>query len=173
MVTKKEKCFLGTLLALWIILGVSSIVFAVICIIDIFNNDTMNDNIFELIYMAVHLIVIGFFIMLTINSFKKGSYFLRNISYSSYEGVSIPVRVVSIIGFVLGAALVVLGILYLSPLDIHDFNFPITTKYSMIDAGLLFIVLWGAFFMFPFIFAKNPTLSKKEETERNERRKQR
>ncbi len=83
-----------------------------------------------------------------------------------------PVRVVSVLGFILGLALVVLGILYLSPVDIRDFNFPITTKYSMIDAGLLFIVLWGAFFLFPIIFAKNPTLSKKEEVERNERKKQ-
>ncbi len=173
MLTKKETYFLRSLLATWILLGIFSIVSMVLCIIDIWQNETMNNNIFELIYMALHLVVLGFFIMLTINSFKRGSYFLRNISYSAHEGISIPVRVVSIIGFLFGIFLVTFGILFLTPSGVYDFNFPITTKWVMIDAGLVFIVLMGSFFLFPFVFAKNPTLSKKEEIERNERRKQR
>ncbi len=163
MVTKKEINFLHGLLAMYILLGLFTIASAVFSIINIFQNDTMTSNIIELICLAFHLVVIGFLIMVVINSFKKGSFFIRGISYSAHEGISIPVRVVSIIGFALGVFLLIIGILFLTPSGVYDFHFPITTKWLLVDGGLLLMVFMGSFFIFPFLFAKNPTLSKKEE----------
>ncbi len=172
MITKKETYFLRGLLVAWIILGAFSILSGVLSVINIWQNQTMNNNIFDLICLAFLLVVIGFFIMLTINSFKKGSFFLRNISYSAHEGISIPVRVVSIIIFLIGLFIFVVGILFLAPTGIYDFKFPITTKWLMVDSGLLLMILMGSFFIFPFVFAKNPTLSKKDEVAKiNERKK--
>ncbi len=171
MITKKETHFLYILLALWIALGVLSITSGVLSIVDIWQNKTMNKNIFDLICLGFLLVVIGFFIMLTINSFKKGSFFIRNISYSAHEGISMPVRVVSIIGFLLGVFLLVVGILFLTPSGVYDFKFPITTKWLLVDGGLMLMIFMGSFFIFPFIFAKNPSLSKKEEVAKiNERK---
>ena len=56
---------------------------------------------------------------------------------------------------------------------IYDFNFPITLKWAMVNSGLTVAVLGLAFLLFPFLFAKNPTLSKQKENELNERKRQR
>ncbi len=157
---------------MWIILAIFCLISAVVAIADIWQNKTMTNNIIELIFIAIHLIVLGFFIMVTLNSFGRGSEIIRGLSYSAHEGVSIPLRIASAFIFFLGVGLLVYGILILAPLGIKDFNFPIALKWAIVNAGLLLIVLMGAFFLFPFLFAKNPTLTKKEETERIERRKQ-
>ncbi len=173
MVTKKEARFLRLLFATWIALMVFAIVTTVICIVDIWQNESMNNNIFELIFMACHLIALGFFIMVTLNSFKRGSYILRNLSYGSFEGPSLYVRALSIFILAVGAALTVFGVLFLIPGLIYDFNFPITLKWAMVNSGLTVAVLGLAFLLFPFLFAKNPTLSKQKENELNERKRQR
>ena len=173
MITKKEARFLRLLFAIWIALMAFAIVTVVICVVDIWQNESMNNNIFELIFMACHLIALGFFIMVTLNSFKKGSYILRNLSYGTYEGASLFMRALSIFILVVGTALLVFGILFLIPNLIYDFGFPITLKWAMINSGLTVMVLGLAFLLFPFLFAKNPTLSKQKENELNERKRHR
>ncbi len=171
MLTKKETHFLHGLLAAWIALGILAIVSVALSVIDIWQAQSMNDNIIELLFMGIHLIVIGFFIMITISAFKKGSYIIRGLTYSAHEGVSIPIRVASILIFALGAFLFIYGLLILIPSGVYDFAFPITLKWAILNAGLLLMVLMGAFFAFPFLFANNPTLTKKEEIERKGRNK--
>ncbi len=166
MITKKEQNYMKILLSSWIVLLIITVVSAVLCLTDIWQNETMTNNIFELLFMAIHLIVLGFFIMVTYTSLKSGSHIIRGLAYSSHDGVSIPLRIASIIIFSLGVALLVMGILYLTPSGVYDFKFPITLKWDMINSGLLLMVLMGNLFSFPFIFALNPSLSKKEEKER-------
>ena len=173
MVTQKEVRFLRLLFALWIILMAFGVVTTAISIADIWRSQTMNNNIFELLYMAFHLIVLGFFIMVTLNAFKKGSFILRGLSYGAYEGASLFVRALSIFIVAVGIALAVFGILFLIPNLLYDFSFPITLKWAMVNAGLTLLILGLAFFLFPFLFAKNPTLSKQKENELNERKRQR
>lgn len=166
MITKKEQNYMKFLLSSWIVLMIITFVSAVLCLIEIWQNETMTNNIFELLFMAIHLIVLGFFIMVTYTSLKSGSHIIRGLAYSSHDGVNIPLRIASIIIFLLGVALLVMGILYLTPSGVYDFKFPITLKWDMINSGLLLMVLMGNLFSFPFIFALNPSLSKKEEKER-------
>ncbi len=173
MVTKKEVRFLQLLFALWIALMAFAIVTTVISLADIWQTETMNNNIFELIFMAFHLILLGFFIMVTLNSFKKGSYIIRTLTYGAYEGASLFFRALSILILIIGGALLVFGILFLIPSLIYDFNFPLTLKWAMVNAGLTLLVLGSAFLLFPFLFAKNPSLTKAKEKELNERKKQR
>lgn len=172
MLTKKETHFLHGLLAAWIALGILALVSIILSIIDIWQAQSMNDNIIELLFMGIHLVVIGFFIMVTISAFKKGSYIIRGLTYSAHEGVSIPIRVASILIFSLGTFLFIYGLLILAPSGVYDFSFPITLKWAILNSGLLLMVLMTAFFAFPFLFANNPTLTKKEEIERKERNKQ-
>lgn len=173
MVTKREVNFLHSLLAIWIILSVFTLFSAIYCIVDIWQNQSMNDNIFELIYMGIHLIVLVFLIMVTLSAFKRGSFIMRGLVYSAYEGVSIPFMVVVGFIFLVGLFLFIYGLLIVIPTGVYDFKFPITLKWAILNAGLLLVFLMGAFFLFPFLFAKNPTLTKKEEIEKNERKKQR
>ncbi len=173
MVTKREVNFLHGLLAIWIILGVFTLFSTIYCIVDIWQNQSMNDNIFELIYMGIHLIVLVFLIMVTLSAFKRGSFIMRGLVYSAYEGVSIPFLVVVGFIFLVGLFLFIYGLLIVIPTGVYDFKFPITLKWAILNAGLLLVFLMGAFFSFPFLFAKNPTLTKKEEIEKNERKKQR
>lgn len=163
MITKKEQIYMKILLSSWIILIIITLVSAVLCLTNIWQNETMKNNIFELLFMAIHLIALGFFTMVTYTSLKSGSHILRGLAYSSHDGVNIILRIASCIIFSLGLALFILGILYLTPSGVYDFKFPITLKWDMINSGLLLMVLMGNLFIFPFIFALNPSLSKKEE----------
>lgn len=170
MLTKKESLFLRVLLGAWIVLALIGLVTVILSIAEIWRTNSINNNIFELIFMGIHFIVLCFFIMVTIDSFKRGSQIIRGLAYSAHSGVSIPIRVASILIFILGMALVIMGILYLTPSGVYDFNFPITLKWAMVNSGLLLMVLMSAFFVFPLLFAKNPTISKKKENELNQRR---
>lgn len=165
MVTKKEVRFLKTLFGLWIALGVLTLVSAVLSVASIYQENSINNNIFELIYMAVHLIAIGFAIMVTLNAFKKGSFILRGLTYGGNLGVWKPIRYASAVLGLLGLAMTIYGILILLPLNVYSFSFPITLKWLLVDVGLFLFVLMAAFFLFPFLFACNPTLTKKRELE--------
>lgn len=172
MVTKKEVRFLHLLFASWIVLMAFALITTSVSIMEIWQTNSMNDNIFELVFMACHFIFLGFLIMITLNAFKKGSYIIRTLAYGAYEGVSLFYRVLSILILIIGIALTVFGILFLTPAGIRDFGFTVTLKWAMVNAGLTVVVLSIAFLLFPILFAKNPTLTKQKENELNEGKKQ-
>ncbi len=173
MVTKEEVRFLHLLFASWIVLMAFAVATTVLSIVNIWQANSMNNNIFELLFMAFHIILLGFLIMVTLNAFKKGSHIIRSLTYGAYEGASLFYRALSILILIIGIALTVFGILFLAPTGIHDFGFPITLKWAMVNAGLTLAVLSLAFLLFPILFAKNPTLTKQKENELNEGKKQR
>ncbi len=172
MVTQKEVRFLHLLFAAWIVLTAFALISTVISIVEVWQTNTMNNNIFELLFMACHIILLVFLIMVTLNAFKKGSYIIRTLTYGAYEGASLFFRFLSIFILVIGSALLVCGILFLLPIGIHDFSFPITLKWAMVNSGATLLVLGLSFLLFPFLFAKNPTLSKEKENELNKRKKE-
>lgn len=173
MVTKKEVRFLHVLFASWIALMAFALATTILSLVDVWQNNSMNDNLFELLFMACHFIFLGFLIMVTLNAFNKGSYIIRTLVYGAYEGVSLFYRCLSILILITGIALTVFGALFLAPIGIRDFGFTLTLKWAMVNAGLTVIALSIAFLLFPILFAKNPTLTKQKEKELNEGKKKR
>ena len=51
----------------------------VFAIKDIFNSQNINAYIFELLYAAFHLIVLGFAVILIIQSMKQGSFVIKGL----------------------------------------------------------------------------------------------
>lgn len=173
MVTKKETRYLRLMQFVTIFLLVFGIFSLAFCFYQIYFENSIKNNMFELFYMAVHFIILILFFLLISDAFKKGSHIMRTLMYNRFGQVShiAPFAFGGIL--LLGLALFIWTILIMTPTGVYDFKFPIALKWDMLNASLTLIVYPIFFILFPFLFAKNPANTKEKERELNSRRTER
>ena len=77
--SSKEKKYFKTLCISTIGLVIIFIISMVFAIKDVFSSQNINAYIFELLYAAFHLILLGFAIILIIQAFKQGSFVIKGL----------------------------------------------------------------------------------------------
>lgn len=150
-----EKKYLKSLVLITISLTILFIISMVFGIIDVFKKQNINGYIFELLYAAFHLIVLGLAIVMIVIAIKHGSFFIKGLmtdnggKFANKKGqiISLILSTLSLL-FCLYFTLVLFGV------PLPYFNFPMILILLCINVSLLVFVYGIYFFMYPILFTK-------------------
>ena len=153
---RREKTYIKSFFAMIIILLILGIVSFVYSIVEIFNTQTLNNNIFELIYMGLHLIIVVFILMMTKSSLnKEESVVFKPLMMQ--KGDRFSNRKAQVIALILGIGglfcaiyffLVQIGVSLPKP------NFPITLILDLVNSPLTVAILGFYSFFYPYVLLK-------------------
>lgn len=151
----KEKKYLKSLALTTIALIILFIVSMVIGVKDVFATQNINEYIFELLYAAFHLIVLGIAIAMIVIAIKNGSFFIKGLMTDNGGKLAnkkgqIVALVLSIfcLLFCLYFSLVLFGV------DLPYFNFPMILILLCINVSLFVFVYGIYFFLYPILLIK-------------------
>lgn len=152
MLPSKERHYLIALFSVIVFLLLLSLVSFVHAIRVIFDAKTMNDNILELIYLGMHVIILVTALLFTRNALNQGSYVMRNLMYSRYGQRSRGALIISACFVVIGlATFLYFGLVFVG-LDLPSWHFPIALILDLINVGLTLTLIGVFFFCFPLFF---------------------
>ena len=148
----KEKKYFNMLFISTICLIVFFIISMVFAIKDIFNSQNINAYIFELLYAAFHLIVLGFAVILIIQSLKQGSFVIKGLmtevngKVANKKGQVIALVIASL-SFIVFCyfSLVWMGV------NLYCFNFPLILILLIVNVSVLCLVYGLFFFFYPIV----------------------
>lgn len=147
-----EKKYLKSLAISTIALIIVFIVSMVIGIKAVFDTQNINAYIFELLYAAFHLIVLGLAIGMIIIAIKNGSFFIKGLMTDN--GGRIANKKGQIVALVLSSICLLICIyftLVLFKIPLPYFNFPKILVLLIINV-CLFVCIYGVyFFLYPLI----------------------
>jgi len=166
MLLSKERHYLIALLSAIAFLLLLSLVSFIGAIAVIYQTQTMNNNILELIYMGMHIIILVTALLFTKNALPHGSYVMRNLMYSRYGQRSRGALIISAFFTLLGLAVFVyFGLVFLG-VDLPSWHFPIALILDLINVGLTLTFFGLFFFLFPWFFPyRSPTATEGEKNE--------
>ena len=152
MIQEKERKFfivLGVLVAISIL--ISFVTFA-IAIINVWNSKSLMNNVFEIIYMAVHLIIAFFTFIMILKAVKAGSFIMKELMYNrnNHKLRSKTAAVIALIFFSVFLILLVYSFLCMINVPIPRLNFPFALFVDIFNVGLLVCIVSIAFYIYPF-----------------------
>ena len=149
----KEKNYFLTLFIISIALEVLCILSFVFGFIKMSQNGDINNNIFELIYMVVHLLIVFMAIYFCLMAYKNGSSIMRQLMYMRDHDrlISKTALVISLTLSLLGLGTCIYFTLALFMESIPTFNFPIMLLLILINSPLTVFIFGLAFFLYPLI----------------------
>ncbi len=160
MVNKKERSYFILVLVTFALLLCFAIFSLFYLFVKIGEEKSFTNNVFELIYMGVHIVMMVMGIILSKEAINKGSNVMRSLMYTKYGQVSIRARVISLIFMAVGCGLFIYGLLIILPLGVYDFSFTTALKWDMVNVGLTIIIIAFYFFLFPFLLPSDLNKSK-------------
>ncbi len=152
MIDKKERSFFTLMIFLFSFLLLFASFTLGYLFVAIGEEKSLTNNIFELIYLCLHIVMMVLGILLSNEAKRRGSNVMRSLMYSKYGRVSVPARVISLLFVALGLFLFIYALLLLLPVGLYDFSFPIALKWDMLNVGITIAVISFFFFLFPFLF---------------------
>ena len=117
--------------------------------------ENFNNNIFELIYMAVHLVILATAIIFSIQSLKQGSSFMNDLMYDERKIVSKKAKIISLVFSFLGLFALIYSTLLFFKVDIPSFHFPLGLIIILINVGLAVFIIALFFYFYPIIHGKS------------------
>ncbi len=157
MIDKKERSYFTLLIFVFSSLILFAIVSLGYLFVKIGEEESLMNNVFELIYLGLHIVMMVMGIILSNEAKRRGSNVMRSLTYSRYGRVSMPARIISIAFILLGIALFTYALLLLFPIGLYDFSFPIALKWDMLNVGVSVAIIAFFFFLFPFLFPNKVT----------------
>ena len=131
-------------------LTIEALFTGVYLLIHCFNGtEDFNNNIFELIYLAFHIIIVLSFTILAFKAITNGSIFIKQLTYR-YTVINIRARVISIIAATIGLGGTIYAILMLCNAA-PSMSFPLGLKIDILNAGLTLLILGCIFILYPIV----------------------
>ena len=112
-------------------------------------NEPFNNNIFELIYIGVHAIILAVAFSLSFKAIKNDPFILNSLTYGEGKVKSKKASIIAIIFFFIGLAMFIYGLLLFLKVDIKDFGFPLGLKVILMNVGLFILILALYFYFYP------------------------
>lgn len=146
--SSKEKKYFKTLCISTIGLVIIFIISMVFAIKDVFSSQNINAYIFELLYAAFHLILLGFAIILIIQAFKQGSFVIKGLmTEANGKVVNKKGQVIALVISSLSFVPFIYFVLVLVGVNLYYFNFPLILILLIVNVSL-FCLVYGLFFFF-------------------------
>ena len=161
MANKKERSYFLLTLIVFVLLLCFAVFSLIYLFIKIGEEKSFTNNVFELIYMGVHIVMMVMGIIMTKEAMSKGSIIMRSLMYTKYGQVSIRARLISLAFMLMGLGLFVYGLLIILPLGLYDFSFPIALKWDMMNVGATIVITSFLFFLFPFFLPSDLDTNKR------------
>lgn len=152
----KERKYVISLTLVFILLIIACAISFILGFVDMSEKDTLGSNIFELIYMTFHAIVLLVGLAFCIAHLKGNNYhIMRNLMYQEgYHQVSrtaiIIASILSGIGFLTGTyfALVLCGV------PLPYLNFPIMLRLILVNTPFTVFIVGLFFIFYPLVYKK-------------------
>lgn len=160
-----ERKYLIALMIVFIVLFAAAIGSLIAAFIIIYHQQSILNNLLELIYLAVHIVatVLGGYMCYSALKSKKGSFMMRGLMiHSSHKKYNKPARIIAIILCAFSFAIGVYFTLVLCGVPLYAFHFPIALVLDLVNSPFsVFIV--GLFFIFyPNVYLKCRYLEAKQ-----------
>lgn len=153
--TKLEKNYLLSLLIVFIVIFVAGIGSMVYAFIVIFQQNSILNNILELIYMAVHLIAafLGIYFSRAALRSGQGSNIMKTLMIDPrFNGPSKMARIVAIVLSSVGLLAGTYFTLVLCGVPLPSFNFPIALVLDLINSPFTVFIIGLYFVFYPTIY---------------------
>ncbi len=153
-----EKNYLVSILVAFIALLAAGVFSFIYALINIYQNGTIMNNILELLYMAVHLIVCVMGIMFTIGTIKsnEGSHFMKSLMISpKTKSASKPARIIAISLATLGLLIGIYFTLVLCGVPLPYFHFPIALLLDLVNSPFTMFIIGLFFIFYPNIYHRS------------------
>jgi len=152
----KERIYFKSFLITTFILIILFLISLVYCISDIFENKSLNSCIFELIYSAFHLIVLGLAAILIIQSLKSGSFIIKGLMCEGNgKAINHKGQIVALVLSSLSLLIFIYFTLVFFKVPLPYFNFPMILILLLINVSLFVLVYGIYFYIYPFIIIEN------------------
>lgn len=120
--------------------------------------EDFNNNIFELIYMSLHLIIVATAVALSLKAIKSGSFIMKGLMYDHTKPsrkalvISMTFAVVGLGAFIY----TILALLKIAPMG----TFPLGLKFDILNAGITLFIMGIIFFLYPLLVEKDDNKQK-------------
>lgn len=132
--------------------ALASVVFGLIKVI---HDNQFNNNIFELIYMACHIIVMAFLIVLSSAALKNKPFLLKGLTIKSNTEVNNTAKFVGLGVGIFGVLFFAFSTLMMVGVIPNSFHFPTFLFLDMMNAAVTLIYVGFALFGFPHVYLKD------------------
>ena len=151
-IKRRETIYATIILIVVIFLMILCIASFIYAVYTFSHGENINNNIFELIYMAFHFIVLFLAAYFALQARKNGLMFTKRIIYDEHGYLSKVAFVVACVLTFIGFAVFVYFTLAFFIKDIPSFNFPVTLILDLINTPLTIFLIGLFFVLHPFVF---------------------
>lgn len=154
---QKERYYVTSLAILLAVMIIACIISFVLGFKSVIENQSINNNIFEIIYMTFHLIFTAVCFIFCISALKGNSYhILRNMMYKRYnqELVSKPAMIIMGIFAAIGLATGVYFTLVLANVAPNPLDFPIFLRLILVNTPYTIFIIATYFICYPLVYKK-------------------
>lgn len=148
---EKERRFfllLSILLIVVVVIGIATFAFA---IVHIWKSNTFNNNIFEMIYMVFHLIIVFFAFAMAYKAINNGSFIMSELMYNrnnhnlksnSASALALIFNIVSVLLFIYSLLAIIIP-------HLRIFNFPLALYVDVLNVSLAVFIVSMFFYIYP------------------------
>ena len=133
---------------------IATIVLFVISIASIIKNKSLNNELFELVYFGIHIIIHFMALAFTFKAIKNESFIIKSLAYNRYSEHqrSRGATIICSVFIALFMGLLTYSILIYTNSNIYDFHFTPTLKLVIIAVSVFMIISLSSFIIYPFIY---------------------
>ena len=151
---KNDGLFFKVLTVVEAISFIASVVLFILSIVHIVSENAINNEFFELVYFAIHLLIHFVALAFSFKAIKNESFIIKQLTHDRYVESKRSVGATITCSIVLGlfSLVLVYAILILINVGIYDFGFTYTLKLVLIAVSVFLMVSMVAFIIYPFIY---------------------
>ena len=114
--------------------------------------EVAGNNVFELMYMAFHFLVVGLACVFSLRAIKDNkSIILNTLMYSQYHRRSRPAMIIAATLATIGLGFFIYTLLVVLNVGVPHFNFPLGLNLDILNTALTLLLMGLIFFFYPFI----------------------
>lgn len=152
----KERKYVISLTLVFILLIIACAISFILGLVDMSEKDTLGSNIFELIYMTFHAIVLLVGLAFCVAYLKGNNYhIMRNLMYQEgYHEVSKTARIIAIIFASVSFLVGIYFFLVLLDFGLPYLGFPIMLRLILVNTPFTVFIVSLFFIFYPFVYKK-------------------
>ena len=111
--------------------------------------ESFKNNIFEIIYMFFHFIVVGIASAFSLRAVQNGkSIILISLMYNQHHRVSKPAKIISLVLSSAGLILFVYELLVVTKVNVPHFDFPLGLSLDILNVSITIFLMGIVFFFY-------------------------
>ena len=114
--------------------------------------ESAGNNVFELMYMAFHFLVVGLACVFSLRAIKDNkSIILNTLMYSQYHRRSRPAMIIAATLATIGLGFFIYTLLVVLNVGVPHFNFPLGLNLDILNTALTLLLMGLIFFFYPIL----------------------